>query len=37
LGSRAWRQRGQAVFGQHEQLAAFVTADVMRHDLAFVQ
>jgi hypothetical protein len=33
----AQRPRCQAVFGQHEQLPAFVTADVLRHDLAFVQ
>ena len=33
----AERQRGQAVLRQHQQLATFVTADVLRHHLAFVQ
>ena len=31
------RQCCQAVFGQDEQLPVLVTADVLRHDLAFVQ
>ena len=32
----AERQRCQAVLRQHQQLAAFVTADVLSHDLTFV-